>query len=164
MENSQTCSTSRRDKVPRRVGAAREGARTRGGRRAGATGARARDRGARWAGGVAYARAAPDRGRASLARYTRSPDTTCWHQRQTARAHSAGRSLFFSSSWFTARRVAKCCRYADGSTGAGRVKNEKTSRFEMRSVPETTCDFYPNNPNNPEKTGIIRQKTAESSG
>ena len=31
-------------------------------------------------------------------------------------------------------------------------------------VPETTCDFYPNNPNNPEKTGIIRQKTAESSG
>ena len=32
------------------------------------------------------------------------------------------------------------------------------------SVPETTCGFYPNNPNNPEKTGIIRQKTAESSG
>ena len=31
-------------------------------------------------------------------------------------------------------------------------------------MPETTCDFYPNNPNTYEKTGIIRQKTAESSG
>ena len=33
-----------------------------------------------------------------------------------------------------------------------------------RPVPETTCDFYPNNPNNPSKETIIRPKTAESHG
>ena len=33
------------------------------------------------------------------------------------------------------------------------------------AVPETTCDFYPNNPNNPSKVAIIRPpKTAESRG
>ena len=32
------------------------------------------------------------------------------------------------------------------------------------AVPETTCDFYPNNPNNPSKVEIIRPKTAESRG
>ena len=32
------------------------------------------------------------------------------------------------------------------------------------SVPETTCDFYPNNPNNPSKMAIIRPKTADSRG
>ena len=31
-------------------------------------------------------------------------------------------------------------------------------------MPETTCDFYPNNPNNPSKMAIIRPKTAESRG
>ena len=34
----------------------------------------------------------------------------------------------------------------------------------IHPVPETTCDFYPNNPNNPSKTAIIRPKTAESRG
>ena len=32
------------------------------------------------------------------------------------------------------------------------------------AVPETTCDFYPNNPNNPSKMAIIRPKTADSRG
>ena len=31
-------------------------------------------------------------------------------------------------------------------------------------VPETTCGFYPNNPNNPSKMAIIRPKTVESRG
>ena len=31
-------------------------------------------------------------------------------------------------------------------------------------MPETTCDFYPNNPNNPSKVAITLPKTAESRG
>ena len=34
----------------------------------------------------------------------------------------------------------------------------------VHPVPETTCDFYPNNPNNTSKMAIIRPKTAESRG
>ena len=37
-------------------------------------------------------------------------------------------------------------------------------RIDTDAVPETTCDFYPNNPNNPSKMAIIRPKTAESRG
>ena len=34
----------------------------------------------------------------------------------------------------------------------------------QQPVPETTCDFLPGQPEQPEKIGIIQQKTAESSG
>ena len=34
----------------------------------------------------------------------------------------------------------------------------------LHAVPETTCDFYPKNPNNPSKMAIIRPKTADSRG
>ena len=50
---------------------------------------------------------------------------------------------------------------------AAAVKGAAATRVRspVRSpVPETTCDFNPNNPNNPSKMAIIRPKTAESRG
>ena len=58
-------------------------------------------------------------------------------------------------------------RHANGATAQMAELKADWCRVQklLGTVPETTCDFYPNNPNNPEKTGIIiRQKMAESSG
>ena len=65
-------------------------------------------------------------------------------------------------------------RVSERATRGGEGRNTAVSGHRIHvvrlgkplepAVPETTCDFYPNNPNNPSKVAIIRPKTAESRG
>ena len=73
-----------------------------------------------------------------------------------AGAHLGGRG---------AGRRRSCSATAAPREGARR-RGHADGRHHPRPqpVPETTCDFYPNNPNNPSKVAIIRPKTAESRG
>ena len=118
-------------------------------------------RGSRRGGGKCSNRAwRDDAGRRSAVRPDRRTRRRARSTRSAVRDQGTTCSRLGARSPSSCRLEEPARRWAVSSGRAGRDDVGRRSA----AVPEMTCSFYPNNPNNPSKMAIIRPKTAESRG
>ena len=80
------------------------------------------------------------------------------------RSSNVTRKITMTRTTYLLAARARWCRAALAASAAPRASSPWLWSSIPVPVPETTCDFYPNNPNNPSKEANIRPKTAESHG